>query len=54
MFWVSKELNNLTNDVFSDTEPSWSPDGSKIVFASDRGKNVEIKVKHLKEMISHN
>ncbi len=31
-------LANLTNDVFSDSDPSWSPDGNKIYFASDRGK----------------
>ena len=28
---------NYTNDVFSDHEPDWSPDGKKIVFHSDRG-----------------
>lgn len=30
------ELINLTNDVFSDADPSWSPDGKKIYFSSDR------------------
>jgi Tol biopolymer transport system component len=30
-------LDNLTNDVFSDSDPVWSPDGSKLVFSSDRG-----------------
>lgn len=29
---------NLTNDVFSDHEPEWSPDGTFIVFQSDRGE----------------
>lgn len=29
-------LENVTNDIFSDTDPVWSPDSKKIVFASDR------------------
>lgn len=33
----SKTLQNLTNDGHSDIHPAWSPDGSRIVFASDRG-----------------
>ncbi|QXD14171.1 BamA/TamA family outer membrane protein [Rhodocaloribacter litoris] len=33
---------NLTNDVFSDHEPAWSPDGSAIVFHSDRGPHLEL------------
>ena len=32
-----KKVENITNDVFSDKNPSWSPDGKKIVFTSDRG-----------------
>jgi Tol biopolymer transport system component len=36
----SKKLVKLTDDIFSDTEPKWSPDGSKLVFASDRGNFV--------------
>jgi Tol biopolymer transport system component len=31
-----KKLQKLTDDPYSDNEPSWSPDGSKLVFASDR------------------
>ncbi|RKR83152.1 WD40 repeat protein [Mucilaginibacter gracilis] len=33
---VSKKLTQLTNDKYSDYQPSFSHDGSKIVFASDR------------------
>jgi hypothetical protein len=33
---TTKVLIKVTNDPFSNIEPSWSPDGSKLVFASDR------------------
>ncbi len=29
-------LRNLTRDIFSDFDPSWSPDGRRLAFASDR------------------
>ena len=32
----SNKLTNLTNDIFSDIGPSWSPDGKYIYFSSDR------------------
>ena len=35
------KLRNVTDDIFSDLEPSWSPDGRDIVFVSDRKENVE-------------
>lgn len=35
----SKKLENLTQDVFSDADPSWSSDGKSILFSSDRGSN---------------
>jgi len=39
--WVydlkTKKLEQITNDLFSDLEPTWSNDGKKIYFTSDRG-----------------
>ncbi len=32
----TKQLDNLTNDYFSDADPSWGPDGRTIYFSSDR------------------
>jgi Tol biopolymer transport system component len=34
----------LTNNTFSEGQPDWSPDGSKITFISDRDGNTEIYV----------
>ena len=34
---TNKSLSNLTHDIFSDSDPSWSTDGQRIYFASDRG-----------------
>jgi len=33
---ATKKLTNLTNDIFSDSDPTWSSDGKKIYFVSDR------------------
>src|SRR5436190_9367020 len=35
-------LTRLTNNTASDSEPVWSPDGSQIVFTSNRPGNFEI------------
>jgi Tol biopolymer transport system component len=32
-----KELINLTDDIFGDYDPTWSHDGKKVYFVSDRG-----------------
>ena len=33
-------LTNLTDDIFSDSDPSWSADGRSIYFSSDRRDNI--------------
>ncbi len=35
--FLNRELINLTDDIFSDSDPSWSFDDRKIYFSSDRG-----------------
>src|SRR6185503_8510855 len=30
------QLRRLTNDAFADLQPSWSPDGRRIAFSTDR------------------
>jgi hypothetical protein len=37
----SKTLTNLTNDIFSDSDPCFSPDGKSIYFSSDRGDHLD-------------
>jgi hypothetical protein len=31
-----KRLTNLTDDIFSDADPAWTPDGHGVIFSSDR------------------
>jgi len=42
--FTTKDLTNLTNDIFSDTDPLWTPDGTKIIFSSDRGNDLKQKI----------
>lgn len=34
-------LEQVTEDIFSEAEPCWSPDGTRLLFASDRGPYLE-------------
>lgn len=42
----SRSVTRLTDDVYSDIQASWSPDGKYIVFATDRTAGKEMKVKY--------
>lgn len=37
----TKELRNVTADIFSDADPAWSRDGSAIFFSSDRNNRLD-------------
>lgn len=37
----TKKLEALTNDIFSDANPTWAVDGKSIFFTSDRGDYIE-------------
>ncbi|MGH7487807.1 MAG: TolB family protein, partial [bacterium] len=39
-----KNLRQLTNDQYGDMQPSWSPDGNRIAFATDRGPATDLSV----------
>jgi Tol biopolymer transport system component len=40
---ATETLTNLTDDVFSNLEPAWAPDGRSIVFHSDRGGHLMLR-----------
>ena len=37
----TQAVRKITDDVFSDLEPSYSPDGSRIAFSSDRSRHLD-------------
>ena len=40
LYELDGSLTRLTDDTWDEKEPSWSPDGTKIIFSSDRGHPV--------------
>ena len=43
----SGELEQLTDDRYSDMQPNWSPDGTKVIFTTDRGRSTDLqKIKY--------
>ncbi|MDZ7267927.1 MAG: BamA/TamA family outer membrane protein [candidate division KSB1 bacterium] len=38
---TSGQIRQITQDVFSDLEPSYSPDGARLAFVSDRGHHLD-------------
>jgi Tol biopolymer transport system component/imidazolonepropionase-like amidohydrolase len=47
---IGGKPTRLTNDRFLDTDPAWSPDGSQLVYSSDRAANgnLDLYVRDLK------
>ncbi|MAC04693.1 MAG: hypothetical protein CL671_10400 [Balneola sp.] len=39
---LSKQLTNITKDIFSDSEPAWSADSRSVFFVSDRGESLRL------------
>ncbi len=37
-----KNLRQLTNDIYGDLQPSWSPDGTRIAFTTDRAPPTDL------------
>jgi len=48
------ELKKLTDDIYSDNEPRFSPDGTKIAFSSDRLDDLTIDKKLLSGIMDRN
>lgn len=49
----SQEIKNLTDDVYSDVQPAWSPDGKFIYFVTDRGGNTNFLEKEKLKIASY-
>ncbi len=45
---IGSKPQRLTNDKFLDTDPVWSPDGTQLVFTSDRDGTMDLWLRDLK------
>lgn len=53
--FTTQKVTNITNDIYSDTEPVWTPDGKRIIFSSDRGNDLSQTVPTVDfDMYKHN
>jgi hypothetical protein len=43
----TREITQITDDAYYDHQPRWSPDGTKILFTSERREKQEAKYDHL-------
>jgi Tol biopolymer transport system component len=50
----TEKLTKLTDDIYSDNEPKFSPDGKKIMFLSDRESDLGINEKSLDKILNRN
>ncbi len=49
--WIAekgKKPERITNDVFVQAQPKWSPDGTKLVYVSDQQGSMDIRMRDLK------
>ncbi len=45
----TREIRKITDDIYSDSEPSFSHDGKRIAFISDRGENLKAPTGKIKK-----